>query len=209
MYDRSMTAIPALRPADLTRQKILLAAFGEFYRQGFQGGSIARVVEGAGITKGALFHHFTGKQALGYAVVDEIVEPLLLQRWLDPLADAADPIAVLQDSYRRFVKEDIATGNWVYGCPLNNLAQEMSPLDEGFRERIDTLYAAWRKGFTRALRDGVRAGVVRRKIDPSAVAALLVASQMGIWGMGKGSRSKTVMREATDAVCDYLESLRA
>ena len=27
-----------------------------------------------------------------------------------------------------------------HGCPLNNFAQEMSPLDEGFRERIENVY---------------------------------------------------------------------
>jgi TetR/AcrR family transcriptional regulator, transcriptional repressor for nem operon len=200
----------ALKPAALTRQRILLAAFTEFYRHGFQAGSLANVVDGAGITKGALFHHFPdGKQQLGYAVVDEIIEPLLLQRWLDPFEKRADPIDVLQDSFRRFLKEDIATGNWAYGCPLNNLAQEMSPLDDGFRSRIDRLYTVWRKGFAAALSGGVRAGHVRAGVAPAPVAALLVAGQMGIWGTGKSSQNRRVMTQATDAVCDYLESMRA
>ena len=50
---------------------------------------------------------------------------------------STDPIADHKQSFRRFVKEDIDSGAWVQGCPLNNLAQEMSPLDEGFRTRID------------------------------------------------------------------------
>jgi len=48
-----------------TRRRILKAAFGEFYRNGFQGGSLNRIVEGAGTTKGALFHHFEGKALAG------------------------------------------------------------------------------------------------------------------------------------------------
>ena len=44
------------------------------------------IVEAAGTTKGALFHHFAGKRELGYAVVDEMIAPLLMQRWLDPLS---------------------------------------------------------------------------------------------------------------------------
>ena len=35
-------------------------------------------------------HHFASKQHLGYAVLDELIGPLLLKRWLDPLADSAD-----------------------------------------------------------------------------------------------------------------------
>jgi AcrR family transcriptional regulator len=203
------TAAPTRDP-DLTRDKILRAAFAEFYRNGFQGGSLNQIVDAAGTTKGALFHHFTGgKQQLGYAVVDEIIEPLLLARWLDPLAGSTDPLTDLQAAFRRFVKEDVDSGTWVQGCPLNNLAQEMYPLDEGFRSRIDRLYTVWRKGVATALAQGIEAGTVRQAVVPKAVASMVVAGQMGIWGTGKSSQNKTVMRQAADALCDYLESLRS
>jgi len=77
-------------------------------------------------------HHFASKQHLGYAVLDELIGPLLLKRWLDPLADSADPLTAVQRAFRRYVEDDIASGMWLQGCPLNNLAQEMSPLDAGF-----------------------------------------------------------------------------
>ena len=204
-----MPKTPAPKSSDNTRQKLLQAAFAEFYRHGFQGGSLNQIVEAAGSTKGAIFHHFAGKQELGYAVIDEIIEPLLLGRWLTPVASSTDPIAELKSSFRRFVKEDIESGAWVHGCPLNNLAQEMSPLDDGFRARIDTLYTAWRKGFATALADGMAAGAVRADVAPRPVAAMLVAGQMGIWGTGKSSQNKSLMMQATDAMCGYLDTLRA
>lgn len=203
-----MSTANAATRADVTRQKILDAAFAEFFRHGFQGGSLNRIVEAAGVTKGALFHHFTGKQELGYAVVDEVIETLLMQRWLGGLQGAADPISVLQDSFRRYAREDIESGAWTNGCPLNNLAQEMSPLDEGFRGRIDSLYGTWRTAFAAALAKGIETGAVRRGTSPESAAALLVASQMGIWGTGKSSRNAALMLEASNAVCDYLEGLR-
>jgi AcrR family transcriptional regulator len=193
---------------EATRRKILAAAFEEFYKNGFQGGSLNHIVESAGTTKGALFHHFAGKQELGYAVVDEIIGPLLMQRWLAPLADSTHPIADLKRTFRQFVKEDIASGAFVQGCPLNNLAQEMSPLDEGFRGRIDKLYSTWRKSFTAAFADGMKAGKVRKDISPRQVAALVVAAQMGIWGTGKSSRSEELMAQAGEALCGYLDSLK-
>ena len=203
-------AAPARAPRDpdATRQRIIHAAFAEFYRNGFQGGSINDIVAAAGITKGALFHHFPSKQALGYAVVDEFIEPVLLQRWLTPLDGTTDPIADLKQSFRKYVKEDIQSGSWVQGCPLNNLAQEMSPLDEGFHARIDRLYTMWRKGFAAALASGVKAGTVRKTIDPKSVASMLVAGQMGIWGSGKSSRNKSAMIEANEAICEYLDSMK-
>jgi hypothetical protein len=57
----------------------------------------------------------------------------------------------------------------------------MSPLDEGFRVRIDKLYALWRKRLTAALAGGIKAGKIRKNIAPRNVAALLVAAQMGVW----------------------------
>jgi TetR/AcrR family transcriptional repressor of nem operon len=196
------------RDADATRRRILDAAFLEFYHTGFQGGSINNIIAAAGITKGALFHHFATKQALGYAVIDELIAPLLTRRWLAPLHGTTDPVADLQRLFRTYVKEDIESGSWVHGCPLNNLAQEMSPLDEGFRSRIDTLYTLWRKEFAAALARGVEDGSVRGDVSPKSVASMLVAGQMGVWGSGKGSRSKSVMIQANEALCDYLDLMK-
>ena len=204
-----MSTATALRRPDATRQKILESAFAEFYRSGFQGGSLSRIVESAGVTKGALFHHFAGKQALGYAVVDEVIDPILMRRWLGGLEDAADPVGAIQDAFRRIAREDVERGGIAQGCPLNNLAQEMSPLDDGFRARVDALYGRWRAAFAAALARGIQAGAVRADVPPERAAALLVAAQMGIWGTGKSSQDPALMLDACDAVCDYLEGLRA
>jgi TetR/AcrR family transcriptional regulator, transcriptional repressor for nem operon len=206
VMSRASTAVKA---PEATRRKILEAAFFEFYANGFQGGSLNHIVETAGTTKGALFHHFDGKQQLGYAVLDDLIGPLLLSRWLEPVADTNDPIGAMQDAFRRYVDMDIASGNWLHGCPLNNLAQEMSPLDAGFHERINRLYDTWRERYAAALERGVAAATVKPSIAPRAVAAVVVAAQMGIWGSGKSSRDQAVMRQAADGLCAYLESLRA
>jgi TetR/AcrR family transcriptional regulator, transcriptional repressor for nem operon len=203
-----MATVPGTRAPEATRRKILEAAFAEFYANGFQGGSLNHIVEAAGTTKGALFHHFDGKQELGYAVMDDVIGPLLLARWLEPVAASTDPIADMQRAFRRYVETDIASGHWLQGCPLNNMAQEMSPLDQGFHQRINRLYDTWRGQYAAALQRGMQAGTVRPSISPRNVAALIVAAQMGIWGSGKSSRSTDVMRQATDGLCDYLESLR-
>jgi hypothetical protein len=92
---------------------------------------------------------------------------------------------------------------------MNNLAQEMSPLDDGFYGRINRLYETWRERSAAALERGIQAGTVKADIKPKNVAALIVAAQMGIWGSGKSSRNQDVMRTAAEGLCDYLESLRA
>jgi AcrR family transcriptional regulator len=203
-----MSRTALVKSPEATRRKLLEAAFGEFYANSFQGGSLNRIVATAGATKGALFHHFESKQELGYAVVDELIGPLLLQRWLAPVDVTSDPLTAIQQAFRRYVEEDIASGHIGQGCPLNNLAQEMSPLDDGFHHRINALYRTWRESYAAALRRGITTGAVKASVDAGAVAAAIVAAQMGIYGSGKSSRDADVMRQAADGLCVYLESLR-
>ena len=198
----------AIKAPAATRQKILHAAFKEFYKHGFQGGSLNHIVDGAGATKGALFHHFEGKSDLGYAVVEEVIQPHIKALWCDSLADSIDPIADLKRVLRRFMKEEIESGRLVQGCPLNNLAQEMSPLDEGFRHRIENVYVAWREGLEAAFARGIKAGKVRKDISPRNVAAFVVAAQTGIIGTVKNSQSGELMKRAGEALFDYLDSLK-
>lgn len=52
-----------------------------------------------------------------------------------------------------------------YGCSLNNLSQEMSPLDEGFRRRTGNLFKDWHDTIALALRRGQKLGLVRSDVD--------------------------------------------
>jgi TetR/AcrR family transcriptional repressor of nem operon len=195
-------------PAETTRQRILSAAFQEFYRYGFQGGSLNRIVEEIGLTKGALFHHFAGKQELGYAVVDEVIWPRFRANWIEPLQQSEDPIEDTKRLLLHMAQKGGPAGNLVQGCPVNNLAQEMSPLDEEFRQRLEKIYAAWRLVFETALAQGIKVGKVRKDVSPAKVAAFLVAALTGIVGTVKNAQDRQLLRTAGAALLDYLESLR-
>jgi TetR/AcrR family transcriptional repressor of nem operon len=191
-----------------TRRRILKAAFEEFYTRGFQGASLNDIVDKAGTTKGALFHYFEGKTDLGYATVEEVVQPVIKERWLDPLACSIDPIEDLKGVLGEFVKNASKNGRLEHGCPLNNLAQEMSPLDKGLRSRIEKVYAMWREGLAAALARGIKAGTVRASVSPSKAAAFIVAAQAGIIGTAKAAQSLELMMEAGAGLMDYLDSLK-
>lgn len=117
--------------------------------------------------------------------MDEIIGPLLKARWLDPIENSKNPLGDLKRALRQFVQEDINSGAWIQGCPLNNLAQEMSPLDEGFRQRLDKPYVERRKSLAAGLSAGMKAGTVSKDVSTRNAAALIVTAQMGIWGHGQ------------------------
>jgi TetR/AcrR family transcriptional repressor of nem operon len=193
----------------VTRAKILGAAFKEFYRHGFQGGSLNRVVDEARVTKGSIFHHFDGKNALGYAVVDELLYEMIDEEWFKPLQASSDPIAeikrIINAKGREYARD---AAKLCQGCPINNLAQEMSPLDKGFQKRIARIYDDWRQSIATALENGIEHGTVRKDVSPHAVAALMVAAFAGMAGTVKSAQSPNLFGQIREALFGYLDTLK-
>ena len=195
------------RDPDATRDKLLNAAFEEIYRRGFQAASLDTILAKAGVTKGALYHHFPNKASLGYAVVDEVVKGHLLERWgvLEP--PTRDPVTTLQRILRRRAAS-LTTHEVELGCPLNNLAQEMSPLDQRFRRGVNATFDLWRDAVAKDLARGQAEGTVRRNVDAQKIAAFVVASIEGSFGLAKGAQSAAMLRSNLEVLGSFLESLR-
>jgi AcrR family transcriptional regulator len=62
--------VPQAR-SETTRQKILDAAIDVFSEVGFAAAGLGEVIERAGMTKGALYHHFDSKEALATAIIEQ------------------------------------------------------------------------------------------------------------------------------------------
>ena len=200
------------RNPDLTRKTLLQAAFLEIYESGFQAASLDKILSKAGVTKGALYHHFGSKKELGYAVVDELIRERILEKWVRPLEKSPNaidgllaglPVAGLPD------KGPFASFSRRLGCPLNNLAQEMSPLDEGFRKRVESVFNAWREGIAATLRRGQQAGQVRSDVDPFESADFILAALEGSVSLAKNAQDSKLFLSCKAGLARYLESLRA
>lgn len=197
------------REPDVTRSKLLKAAFEEIYRRGFQAARLDTILAKAGVTKGALYHHFPNKASLGYAVVDEVVRGFLLERWsVGPGARlTGDPVSALQRILRH--RSDELTDREIeLGCPLNNLGQEMSPLDERFRRRVARTFGTWTDAVAQALRRGQVEGTVRRRVDARKAAGFIVAAIEGSFGLAKSAQSAAMLRSNLEVLGTFLESLR-
>ncbi|MWV51494.1 TetR family transcriptional regulator (plasmid) [Rathayibacter sp. VKM Ac-2803] len=57
---------------DATRQSLIAHARTRFARQGFAAVSLSQIVADAGVTKGALYHHFASKSELFEAVLEQV-----------------------------------------------------------------------------------------------------------------------------------------
>src|SRR6202049_149243 len=194
-----------LRDPERTRERLLQAASREIYRSVFQSASLDAILASARLTKGALYYHFKNKEALGYAVVEEIISPDVRGTWVRSLQSVKDPIEALIGIVQGIsVRPEDVRG----GCQLNNLAQEMSPLDAGFRQRLAMVFHAWREGVADALREGQTHGSVRRDVEPADAAGLLIAMVEGYASLAKNAQDPKVMKAGIRNIVRWLRSLR-
>jgi TetR/AcrR family transcriptional repressor of nem operon len=197
--------VTRLRDPERTRERLLQAAFREVYKSGFQSAGLDAILAAAGVTKGALYYHFDSKEALGYAIVEEVIAEQHRGTWLRPLLRGKDPIDALIGIVQGIsVRPEIVRG----GCPLLNLAQEMSPLDEPFRKRLAAVFRAWQEGVAFALREGQIQGRIRREVDPVETAGLLIAMVEGYGSLAKNAQDVKVMKAGKRNIVDWLRSLR-
>jgi len=183
----------------------LQAAYQEMYRSGYRSADLDAILAAAGVTKGALYHHFDNKEALGYAVVDEVITGSVHQKWVQPLRNAKNPIDVL---VRIVQSESVKREDVRRGCPLLNLANEMSGIDEGFRRRTAKLFKDWHDAVAGALREGQKRGLVRNDIDANETATFLIATYEGYVVLGKNSQDPRMMRSGQRRVTGHIQSLR-
>jgi TetR/AcrR family transcriptional repressor of nem operon len=195
-----------LRDSERTRERLLQAASREIDRSGFQSAGIDTILAATNVTKGALYHHFKSKQALGYAIVDEIIAKLVSDRWLRPMLGKGQPIDVLIGIVRR---TPVRPEEVRVGCPLLNLAQEMSPLDEQFRKRLERLFLAWQQGVAALLRKGQSQGTVRRDLNSDEAASFLIAMLEGYVSLAKNAQDAKVLEVGIGNIVGWLRSLRA
>lgn len=195
-----------MKDPERTRALILKAAFAEVHRKGFKAASLSDILAKTPLTKGALYHHFPNKASLGQALLAAI-EERIVAHWVEPLQTSADPISSLVAVTRDAV-ETMPPTEVELGCPLNNLAQEMSSLDEAFRLKVATIYGTWRKGIAAALAAGQKRGVVRREVDPDGAALFYIAALSGCRGLAKNARSAEILQTCLQGITHYLESLR-
>ncbi len=190
--------------AEQTRQKILDIAADEIHQHGFQATSLSTILCRCGISKGALYYHFTNKLELGYAVFEENFVPMFLGTW-QPALSQDDPIEGLCDFFVTMC-ESMVCSEAVCGCPLNNLCEEMANVDEGFRLRILSMQQKLNELIAEALLKVE--GDLRPNLKFNQVAYFIVATFHGATSLTKSSRNKELFQQVITELCLYIRSLK-
>ncbi|WP_245479412.1 TetR/AcrR family transcriptional regulator, partial [Mesorhizobium sp. M7A.F.Ca.CA.001.16.1.1] len=134
------------------RKKVLDVAEDAFQARGYHASSIGDLMAAADVSGGALHHHFPTKKALALAVIDERVAAAVEETWIAPVLAAASAREGVRAVFEA-VAAQLEQQGFVRGCPLNNLAHELSLADPDFRIALAGIFAGWR----RAIADNLHA----------------------------------------------------
>ena len=179
----------------------------EVYARGFQASSIEAILKTTHLTKGAFFHHFDSKRHFGYTLVEEVIHGMLWNQWAKPLQRSKDPLQTIAESFKTGT-DYLAALPRHYGCPLNNLAQEMSSLDEGFRRRIQKEFEIWKSYYYEAFERAKQLKQIPGKFSSQEGAHHLLALVEGTLSLAKASQDPADLEAGYRSLLHYLTLLR-
>lgn len=180
-----------------TRERLLDAAEGLIFDHGFSATSVDRVIERAGVTKGAFFHHFKSKAELGRSVIQRHAEREMAD--CDRILARAERLAgdPLQQVliFIGLVLEDLeGLENPVPGCLFASyLYQRLAYPDEVAKTTARTL-TYWRDAIARKLAEAGEAHPPQTEVVPEDLADALLAAIEGGYVLAKARRDPDVIR---------------
>lgn len=183
-----------------TRLSILQKSFELIYTHGYQATSIDSIIASTNVTKGAFFYHFKNKDEMGLAVINEIMYPMMYDDLVKPLVASVNPVDDIYNMMHYLLLENPFL-NMKDGCPAGNLTQEMSPLNDDFKQALAKLSEAYKNAMKIAIENGQKNGNVKDDIQSEEVALFVLS---GYWGI------RTYGKIASDIKCYdiYLQGLK-
>ncbi|MFW6078430.1 MAG: TetR family transcriptional regulator [Gemmatimonadota bacterium] len=177
---------------------------------GFAGTAVDAVVERAGVTKGAFFHHFSSKSELAHALVERYSE--LDEEMLEGYMGRAerlsrDPLQQLLIFVGLF-EEAMAELTEPYpGCLLASYIYEAGLFDREVHGIIRRTVETWRSRLGAKVREAAEAHPPRVEADLSAVADQMWVVAEGAFILSKEMREPAAVAAQLREYRNYLELL--
>ncbi len=185
-----------------TRERLIDAAYEELYSKGYQGAALTDILRAAGVHKGSLYHFFAGKKELAIAAVSERMAQRFAERYGSIAARESNVVAGLIEVLR-----DTSLRDFRRGCPLANLVQEMSNLDDDFDRALKAIYINYRASIRDILERAVAAGELR-PCDTARLATFITVVTEGAILAAKASGNEDDYCGSIEELAGYLATLR-
>jgi len=184
-----------------TRQDLLKAALRIFSEDGYTAATLEQIARRAGVTRGALYHHFEGKADLYDALLreeaDQVMRPLMAG-----LANDGPPFERLR---RFFISYGTALeGDARFRAILAILMFGSADVPEPSRSVTRRGYQAWLDVFEAVLEEAHSRGELRTGLSPRMAASAVVALTAGMTTTALQARSLMSPSESAPLLFDVL-----
>lgn len=179
-----------------TRDRLIEAAIDLIYGRSFSAVGVQEICAQANVQKGSFYHFFRSKRDLAIAAIDELWSRLREQVFDPAFAEDIPPLQRIERFFERsadFQRSQAKAAGHVLGCPLGNLALEMSTQDDELREHLERLFVAAEQRIERAL-NAARADGSAPDIDPPGAARAVFAYMEGALLMAKTRNDPETVR---------------
>jgi TetR/AcrR family transcriptional regulator, transcriptional repressor for nem operon len=155
-----------------TRNAILEAAAPLIHSQGFHKTGLKEILDAAGVPKGSFYFYFKSKDDFGLALVDYLAQSMRERSGPVFQDDTVPPVERLSRFFT-MLRQKLHSLDYERGCPIGNLAQEMSDLSPRMREHLKNAMAAFCAAVATVLREAVGRGDLPDDLDPVETAAFI------------------------------------
>jgi TetR/AcrR family transcriptional repressor of nem operon len=188
------------------KTRLLEAARDVIRSKGFAASSVDDLCQAAAVTKGAFFHHFKSKEALGVAAAQHWMETTTAFFANAPYHAPADPLGRVL-AYVAF-RRSIATGDVAeFSCLVGTMVQEVFDSAPAIREACaESIF-----GHAATLEADIKAAMKQRGISDGWKAASLArhtqAVLQGAFVLAKAGNDPALARESIDHLERYIRLL--
>lgn len=180
-----------------TKQRLLDSAQELMYSRSYSDVGVQEICKDAKVQKGSFYHFFSSKSALTVEVLEQLkmqmIENILLPAFAKDLTPSRRLERFVEYAYQYQVQLKNEYG-YVLGCPMGNIALEMSTQDETIRKKVETLFESMFHVFVDVLDDAKQAGELEINADTTELAQAALAYGEGVLLLAKAKNDPEIVK---------------
>lgn len=185
-----------------TRQNLIDSAFNEIYSKGYQGASLTTILKNAKVHKGSMYHFFENKKDMALVCIKEKIYERFVKRY--------SLILALESRYlEAFIEgiKDTSQKDFNKGCPIANIVQEMSNIDEDFKVLMEEIYQTFRRNIKDILDIAIEKNEMK-ECDTKKLALYIASTFEGAVLSAKATGNIQDYMDVVDILSSYIMSFK-
>lgn len=182
-------------------KKILIETGAKlFHIKGYKNSGLNEILNSAGVPKGSFYFYFKSKEDYTLHIIDYFVDNFvtIAKKYLeeDKSASHLERLKKMFSDNEGSCRKMNCSG----GCPIGNLAQEVSDINEAIREKIKEAYISMKKPIEKCLKEASANGEISSSINIHEAAAYVLNS----W---EGALLAMKLTKSTDSIKLFMKVL--